>query len=101
MLLEDPKVFKAKRIATVKTLAEKGLLKRKRKMESTINVAFKSRKVIVIAEAALKVKLAPEIIRIAALAPPTLLFGSVSPFDMKKDATCWGQDSYGKGHPGS
>ena len=53
-------------------------------MESTINVAFKSCKVIVIAEAALKVKLASEIIRIAALAPPTLLFESVLPFDLKK-----------------
>ncbi|KAJ8648897.1 hypothetical protein MRB53_001920 [Persea americana] len=49
-------------------------------MESTINVAFKSRKVIVIAEAAVQVKLAPEIIRIAALAPPTLIFGKESSF---------------------
>ncbi|KAJ8619887.1 hypothetical protein MRB53_028416 [Persea americana] len=54
------------------------------KMESTINVAFKSLKVIVIAEVELKVKLAPEIIRLAALALPTLLFRSVSSFDLKK-----------------
>ncbi|KAJ8620126.1 hypothetical protein MRB53_028655 [Persea americana] len=53
-------------------------------MESTINVAFSSRKVIVIAEAVLKVKLALEIFRITALAPPTLVFGSVSAFDLKE-----------------
>ncbi|KAJ8643810.1 hypothetical protein MRB53_005558 [Persea americana] len=68
-------------------------------MESTINVAFKSCKVIVIAEVALKVKLAPEIIHIAALAPPTLLFESVSPFDLKKMPHAGGEESSFSSNP--
>ncbi|XXG72311.1 hypothetical protein AAC387_Pa07g1441 [Persea americana] len=68
-------------------------------MESTINVAFKSRKVIVIAKAALKVKLAPEIISIAALAPPTLLFESVSSFDMKTTPHAGGKIHMAKDTP--
>ncbi|KAJ8615258.1 hypothetical protein MRB53_034630 [Persea americana] len=69
------------------------------KMESTINVAIKSRKVIVIAEATLKVKLAPEIIRIAALALPTLLFRSVSPLDLKKTPHTGGKIHMAKDTP--
>ncbi|KAJ8649010.1 hypothetical protein MRB53_002033 [Persea americana] len=68
-------------------------------MESTINVAFKSRKVIIIVEAALKVKLAPKIIHIAALAPPTLLFGSVSPFVIKKTPHAGGKIHMAKDTP--
>ncbi|KAJ8633140.1 hypothetical protein MRB53_026476 [Persea americana] len=68
-------------------------------MESTINFACKSHKVTVIAEAALKVKLALETICIAALAPPTLMFGSVSPFDLKKTPHARGKINLAKDTP--
>jgi hypothetical protein len=68
-------------------------------MESTINVSFNGRKVIVIAKVALKVKLAPKIICITALALPTLVFGSVSPFDLKKTPNTGGKIHVAKDTP--